>query len=99
MRNHVCSAPFPIQQEASMAMAHFYLNIRDGEDLIRIPDSEAFETAQEARDTIVQAIRSFLRANPDNFDFDHKQIEVEDGATGHPVAVINFYDVAPHLAH
>jgi hypothetical protein len=78
-------------------MAHFYLNIRDGEDLIRDPLAYVFETAQDARDAAVQSARELLRSDPDQIDFDHKQIEIADAATGHPVAVVNFYDVAPHL--
>ena len=44
-------------------MAHFYLNIRDGEDLIRDPMAYVFETAQDARDATGWPLT--LRADPD----------------------------------
>jgi hypothetical protein len=79
-------------------MAHFYLNVRDGEDLIRDPEAYVFPTAEDARAAAVQSVRDLIRANPDDHEFDHKQIEIAD-ATGHPVSIVNFYDVAPMLAH
>jgi hypothetical protein len=79
-------------------MAHFYLNIRDGEDLIRDPQAYVFNTAQDAREAAVQSVRDLIRAHPDDHEFDHKQIEIAD-ATGHAVSVVNYYDVAPMLAH
>ena len=79
-------------------MAHFYMNVRDGEDLIRDPEAYVFSSAQEARDAAVQSVRELIRANPDDHDFDHKQIEIAD-ATGHAISVVNFYDVAPVALH
>jgi hypothetical protein len=75
-------------------MAHFYLNVRDGEDLIRDPEAYVFASAQEARDAAVQSVRALLRAHPDDHEFDHKQIEIAD-ATGHAISVVNLYDVVP----
>lgn len=77
-------------------MAHFYLNIRDGEDLIRDPEAYVFDTAQDARDAAVQSVRDLLRSNPDDHDLDHKQIEIAD-ATGHPVSIVSGYDILPLL--
>ncbi len=77
-------------------MAHFYLNIRDGEDLIRDPQAYVFNTAQEAREAAVQSVRDLMRNRPE--DFDHKQIEIAD-ATGHAVSVVNYYDIVPMLRH
>jgi len=79
-------------------MAHFYLNIRDGEELIRDPEAYVFDSAAEAREAAVQSVRDLIRANPEDFEFDHKQIEIAD-ATGHAISVVNLYDVAPHLSH
>ncbi len=79
-------------------MAHFYLNVRDGEDLIRDPEAYVFSSAQDARDAAVQSVRDLIRANPDDHDFDRKQIEIAD-ATGHAISVVNFYDVVPVALH
>lgn len=69
-------------------MSFFYLNIREENGAVhRHLDGDRFATAQEARDAAVGALRSALLSNPDNFEFDHKEVEVEDNATGHPVAV------------
>lgn len=73
-------------------MAHFYLNVRDGEDLIRDPNAYVFPTAQDAREAAVQSVRDLIRENPEEHDFDHKQIEIAD-ATGHPISIVNFYDI------
>ena len=75
-------------------MAHFYLNVRDGEDLIRDPKAYVFDTAQDARDATVQSVRDLLRSHPDDHEFDHKQIEIAD-ATGHAISIVHLYDVAP----
>ncbi len=75
-------------------MAHFYINVRDGEDLIRDPEAYVFDTAQDAREAAVQSVRDLLRDNPDDHEFDNKQIEIAD-ATGHAISVVSLYDVAP----
>ncbi len=79
-------------------MAHFYLNIRDGEALVRDPLAYVFPTAQDARDAAVRSVRDLIRAKPDDHEFDRKQIEIAD-ATGHAVSVVNVYDVMPVLPH
>ena len=73
-------------------MAHFYLNIRDGEELIRDPEAYVFPTAADAREAAVQSVRDLIRGKPDDHEFDHKQIEIAD-ATGHPISIVNFYDI------
>jgi hypothetical protein len=79
-------------------MAQFFFNIRDGEKLIRDPAVYRFSTAQRARDMAVKTMRDMIRANPDDYTFG-KQIEIADAGTGHPVSVVRFYDVAPHLVN
>jgi hypothetical protein len=87
-----------VPTSGATSMAHFYLNIRDGEELIRDPEAYVFDSAAEAREAAVQSVRDLIRANPEDFEFDHKQIEIAD-ATGHAISVVNLYDVAPHLSH
>ena len=71
-------------------MAHFYLNVRDGDELIRDPHAYQFPTAQAARDAAVHSLREMLgdRAQP----LAHKQIEIAD-ATGHAISVVSAHDV------
>lgn len=73
-------------------MAHFYLNVRDGDELIRDPQAYQFATAQAARDAAVHSLREMIADHPE--EFAHKQIEIAD-ATGHAVAVVRRYDVLP----
>ncbi|MEI9995424.1 MAG: hypothetical protein WDM91_12580 [Rhizomicrobium sp.] len=77
-------------------MAQFYLNVRDGEDLIRDPVAYHFSTAQAARDAAVKIVRELIADNPD--EFDRKQIEIAD-ATGHAVSVVSIHDVMPVRYH
>ena len=79
----------------SAAMAAFYLNIRDGEALIRDPQPYYFATAQAARDAAERTARHLLTTQPD-FKLHDKHIEIAD-ATGHPVSVVWIHDVAPEL--
>jgi hypothetical protein len=75
-------------------MAQFYLNIRDGDDVIRDPEAYQFPTAQAARDATVRIIRDMLRRNA-AVDFDAgKQIEIAD-ATGHAISIVRAYDALP----
>lgn len=79
----------------SSAMAAFYLNVRDGETLIRDPEPYFFATAQDARDAAVKAMRQMIR----NEDLDAdaittRQIEIAD-ETGHAIAVVHRYDAVP----
>ncbi|MBV9044573.1 MAG: hypothetical protein JO348_08345 [Alphaproteobacteria bacterium] len=78
-------------------MAQFYLNVRDGESVYRDPEAYHFPTAQAARDTAVQSLREMLRT--DDVDaLSDRAIEIAD-ATGHPIAVVNAYDVMPVRYH
>ncbi len=77
-------------------MAHFYLNVRDGDDLIRDPQAYQFATAQAARDAAVHSLREMIADNPT--EFEHKQIEIAD-ATGHAIAVVAIHDVMPVRWH
>ncbi|MEJ0043771.1 MAG: hypothetical protein WDM81_16805, partial [Rhizomicrobium sp.] len=77
-------------------MAHFYLNVRDGEELIRDPHAYQFPTAQAARDAAVLSLREMLGEHPEPLT--RKQIEIAD-ATGHPIAVVAIHDVMPVRWH
>ncbi len=77
-------------------MAQFYLNVRDGERLIRDPEPYYFPTAQAARDAAVKIMRQLIR--DDDLAIGGKEIEVAD-ATGHPVAVVHRYDAMPARVH
>ena len=77
-------------------MAHFYLNVRDGDDLIRDPQAYPFATAQAARDAAVLSLREMLAGRADKLA--RKQIEIAD-ATGHAIAVVSAYDVMPARVH
>jgi hypothetical protein len=73
-------------------MAHFYLNIRDGNELLRDPDGYDFPTAQAARDAAVHSLREILRSCKAGLR--RRQIEIAD-ATGHAIAVVHGYDALP----
>lgn len=73
-------------------MAHFYLNVRDGDALIRDPQVYDFPTAQAARDAAVRSLRETIADRPQ--EFAGKQVEIAD-VTGHAVAVVSAYDVMP----
>jgi hypothetical protein len=80
-------------------MAAFYLNVRDGEQLIRDPQPYYFATAQQARDAAVKAMRQMIRE--EELDADaiiRKEIEIAD-ETGHPIAVVHRYDAVPVRYH
>ena len=80
----------------SSAMAAFYLNVRDGEQLIRDPEPYFFATAQEARDAAVKAMRQMIRKEDGLVE--DKIIEIAD-ETGHPIAVVHRYDAMPLRYH
>jgi uncharacterized protein DUF6894 len=73
-------------------MARFFLNIRDGDDVIRDPQVYHFPTAQDARDAAAQSVRELIVETRQ--DFDGKEIEILD-VTGHPVARLGPHDVMP----
>ena len=73
-------------------MARFFLNIRDGDEVIRDPQVYHFPTAQDARDAAVRSARELMIASRQ--DFDGKEIEITD-ITGHPVARVGRHDVMP----
>lgn len=80
-------------------MTAFYLNVRDGETLIRDPEPYYFATAQEARDAAVKAMRQMIRSDelsPE--EIERKAIEIAD-ETGHAVAVVHRYDAMPGRYH
>ena len=77
-------------------MAHFYLNVRDGDDVIRDPKAYPFATAQAARDAAVISLREMLGDAAHKLA--RKQIEIAD-ATGHAIAVVSAYDVMPARVH
>ena len=77
-------------------MAHFYLNVRDGDQVIRDPQAYPFATAQAARDAAVISLREMLAGRADKLA--RKQIEIAD-ATGHAIAVVSAYDVMPVRVH
>lgn len=77
-------------------MAHFYLNVRDGDQVIRDPKAYQFSTAQAARDAAVISLREMLAGRADKLA--RKQIEIAD-ATGHAIAVVSDYDVMPARVH
>jgi len=79
----------------SSAMAAFYLNVRDGETLIRDPQPYFFATAQDARDAAAKAMRQMIREDDVAVD---KEIEIAD-ETGHPIAVVHRYDAMPVRYH
>jgi hypothetical protein len=76
-------------------MAAFYLNVRDGNRLIRDPQPYFFATAQAARDAAVKAMRQMIR---DDGAAGDKTIEIAD-ETGHPIAVVHRYDAMPVRYH
>ena len=76
-------------------MALFYLNVRNGEALIRDPEAYTFPTAQAARDATERTMRALIVASPD-FTLLNRQIEIAD-VTGHAISVISIHDVAPEL--
>ncbi len=78
-------------------MALFYLNIRHGEALARIPNTVQFRSADEARDNAIVSMRALLAMGPSDGDFHSQPIAVADAGTNHPVAVVSFCDVAPAL--
>ncbi len=71
-------------------MARFFLNVRDGDAVLRDPEAYNFATAQEARDATVRMVREMLDGHPE--EFDGKQIEIAD-ATGHAIAIVSPHDV------
>ena len=77
-------------------MAHFYLNVRDGDELIRDPQAYPFATAQAARDAAERSLREIL--GNATAVLARKQIEIAD-ATGHAIAVVSAYDVMPVISH
>jgi hypothetical protein len=79
------------------AMAAFYLNVRDGDALIRDPQPYFFATAQDARDAAVKALRRMI-ADDGVESVDDRQIEIAD-ETGHPIAVVHRYDAMPARYH
>lgn len=82
---------------SSAAMAAFYLNVREDEQLIRDPEPYYFATAQAARDAAVKAMRQMI-ANDDGDVVDDKQIEIAN-ETGHAIAVVHRYDAMPVRYH
>ena len=74
-------------------MARFYFDVRDGDELIRDPQVYHFATAQQARDAAVHIMRELIAEHCE--DFDGKQVEIADAATGHPLAVVSLHDVMP----
>jgi hypothetical protein len=76
-------------------MALFYLNVRNGEALIKDPEAYTFPTAQAARDATERTMRALIVASPD-FTLLNRQIEIAD-VTGHPISVVCVHDVAPEL--
>ena len=77
-------------------MARFFLNVRDGDEVIRDSQVYHFPTAQDARDAAVQTVRELIVEH--HQDFRGKQIEIAD-ATGHPVATVCPHDVMPVRYH
>ena len=80
----------------SSAMAAFYLNVRDGEQLIRDPQPYYFASAQDARDAAVKAMRQMIRE--EDGAVEDKAIEIAD-ETGHAIAVVHRYDAMPFKYH
>jgi hypothetical protein len=78
-------------------MARFFLNIRDGETLIRDSQVYHFPTAQDARDAAVQSMRELIVDCGSDFD-GNKQIEIAD-VTGHRIATVGPHDVMPVRYH
>lgn len=74
-------------------MALFYLNVRNGEELVGDPQAYLFPTAQAARDATERTMRALLIASPD-IDLRNRRIEIAD-VTGHAIAVLTIHDVAP----
>ena len=71
-------------------MARFFLNIRDGEHVIRDSHVYHFPTAQDARDAAVQSMRELIIES--HHGFDGKEIEIAD-VTGHRIASVGRHDV------
>jgi len=76
-------------------MALFYLNVRNGDALIRDPEAYTFPTAQAARDATERTMRALIATSPD-YMLTNRQIEIAD-VTGHAISVICIHDVAPEL--
>ena len=79
-------------------MAAFYLNVREGEQLIRDPQPYFFATAQAARDAAVKAMRQMIREDELSAEIDRTAIEIAD-ETGHAIAVVHRYDAMPARVH
>jgi len=71
-------------------MARFFLNIRDGETVIRDSQAYHFPTAQDARDAAVQSMRELIIHC--GSDLGRKEIEIAD-VTGHRIASVGRHDV------
>jgi hypothetical protein len=71
-------------------MARFFLNIRDGDAVIRDSQVYHFPTAQDARDAAVQSMRELIVEH--HQDFDGREIEIAD-VTGHRIATVGPHDV------
>jgi len=82
----------------SSAMTAFYLNVRDGETLIRDPEPYFFATAQAARDAAVKAMRQMILEDELSGEIDRTAIEIAD-ETGHAIAVVHRYDAMPARVH
>jgi hypothetical protein len=78
-----------------LAVPLFYLNVRNGDELIRDPEAYTFPTAQAARDATERTMRAMIVASPD-VTLTNRQIEIAD-ITGHAISVICIHDVAPEL--
>jgi hypothetical protein len=77
-------------------MSIFYLNVRNGDDLVRDPEAYAFPNAQAARDAAARTVRELVTANPEDPAIRQRRIEIAD-ATGHAISVVDLHDAAPEL--
>jgi hypothetical protein len=77
-------------------MPNFYLNIRDGDELIRDPHVYDFPTAQAARDAAIRTVQAIIESNPNGHGFEYRQVAIADGTTGLIISIVWFHDVAPH---
>jgi hypothetical protein len=80
----------PLSNDGDDTMARFFLNIRDGEHMVRDSQVYHFPTAQDARDAAVQSVRELIMESRQ--DFDGKEIEIAD-ITGHTIATVGLHDV------
>lgn len=79
-------------------MARFYLNIRQGEELSRIPSPLGYDTPEEARENALVTMRAWVQMGTMHpLEANQRQIEIADADTNHPVCIVTCHDAALDL--